>query len=298
MTPNDFYFILDGDIHAHINDSGEYAMNSYNENSDLKFTNISLKYPIDFVLCVGDLTSNGYDGTTGPAVTSCFSKQSNRSDNELAAFRTLYEKPIEKAGHKLYLCIGNHDLPPGHKGVGDYIHKKHKTNWPLLKSKWTGGQYKFKHQGITFLCLGVWPNNLKWLQDNLPTKGKPVLIWYHYNTPIGEQWSDFWSVEDKFRFANVVDGHNIIAICNGHSHNTKLGLFSNIPTIRGSGPKVAIVHIKNNKLHDVYFDTGGNASRVSSTDQLVKFDDWRKKQTKSIKKYDIDNRNDPPALSS
>ena len=297
MSSNRWYFAVEGDIHGHV-DEGQYKIHDYKMNPDKRFNNISSKYPIDFVLCIGDLTNHGYDGTTGNIFEGCIPNtwSGDRSHNELAAFRTLYEKPLENAGFKLYLCIGNHDLPPGHKGVAEYVQKKHKTRWPLLDSKWRGGQYKFKHNGVTFLCLGVYPNVLSWLEKNLPSKGEPVIIWYHYNTVIGEQWSDFWSVEDKFKFANVIEGHNILAICNGHSHSTVVGMFNDHITVRGSYKNAAILEIQTNDqgttLNRVFFDTGVD-DQITEVDRLAKFHQSRRRQTSKQKKYDADNRNTP-----
>lgn len=279
MSSNTFYFVVEGDIHAKIVNNVPQIV-PYKANPDSRLLHIDHK--IDFVLCVGDLTNHGSDGTTGNIFEKCVN--SNPSDNELKAFRDLYEKPVEKH-FKLYLCIGNHDMPAGHKGVGEYVQKKHNTTWPWFKSKWYGGCYKFKHKGVTFLCLGVYPNDLKWLASNLPSKGEPVIIWYHYNTVIGEPWSDFWSVEDKFKFRDAVDGHNILAICNGHSHDTSIGLFADIPTIRGSGNRPAVVQITDNKLDNVYFG--------SSDDKLYSFNKWRQTNTNDVKEYDQQNRNTP-----
>lgn len=292
MTVDEFYFLIESDIHASVTDDGEHKIYEHKENPDERFKRIHKKYPFDFVLCIGDLTEHGYDGKTGNIFESCISIQQDRNKNELKAFRDLYEKPIEEAGFKLYLCIGNHDMPPGHKGVGEYVRDKHKTTWPALRSKWYGGNYKFKHKGILFLCLGVYPNDLKWLQDNLPKKGEPVIIWYHYNTIVGERFADFWSTEAKSRFADVVDGHNVLCVCNGHSHSSKIGLYRNMYTVRGAGHKAAIVHIKNKKLKEVYFDSGKN-DKISSFPQIKQFHKRRTVQSnvKKTKKYDEQNHN-------
>jgi len=290
MSGNDFYFVIEGDIHGRV-ENGQPKLHTYKENPGTRFQKISSKYPLDFALCVGDLTNHGYDGTTGNIFESCINKDTNRSQNELAAFRNLYEKDVENTGIPMYLCIGNHDMPAGHKGVGEYVRDKHNTTWPFFQSKWYGGNYKFKHAGVMFLCLGVYPNNLKWLEDNLPAVGRPVVIWYHYNTVIGERWSDFWTKQDKFKFADVIDGHNVLCICNGHSHDTTIGMFSNVYTVRGSGADAAIVHIKDDKLAEIYFDSGTGIN-VSTTDRRARFDRWRSGSGSDVAAYNADNHND------
>jgi DNA repair exonuclease SbcCD nuclease subunit len=216
-------------------------------------------------------------------------------NRELQAFKKHYVKSVKDTGFKLYLCVGNHDLPAtSYKPVYKYAINRHnatdpifRSKWyggkykfkhnatdPIFRSKWYGGKYKFKHNGVTFLCLGAYPNDNKWLYNNLPKKGKPVIIWYHYNTSVTEPFSDFWSVEDKSKFFDTIDGHNILCICNGHWHSTNVGMYRDVYNVKGSSSKYAIIHIKDNKLEKVIFDNGLDEN-ISSTDRLKKFEEWR-----------------------
>ena len=289
-----WHFVVDGDIHGSNPTSKDFKIRDDKKDMASRLTRISKEYPIDFVLCIGDLTNDGWDGQ---CATCCFKTTwPNRKKNQLKAFRKLYEKPIEDAGFPVYLCIGNHDLTTGkpyvHRGVLDHVLKKHNASHCVFRSPWYSGNYTFKHNGVKFICLGVWPNTLGWLQDHLPkNKDKPVVIWYHYNT-IVEPWSDFWSSEDKLKFYSTIRGYNIVAICNGHSHDTKVGLFHDIPTIRGSGSKNAIVGIKNGKLEKVIYDDGKDET-ISKTDRFARFQKWRQVQTSRVIKYDKENRNQP-----
>lgn len=280
---NDFYFIIDGDIHGAETETGELKIHDHKMDPGPRIKRINKIYPIDFVLCMGDLTEHGQDG--GDLFSCCCPKiPQNR---ELQAFKKLYVDSIKKSNFKLYLCVGNHDMPATtYKPVYDYVTKRHNATDPFFRSKWYGGKYKFKHDGITFICLGVYPNDNKWLVKNLPKKGKPVIIWYHYNTPVTEPFADFWSVEDRSKFFDTIDGHNILCICNGHWHYTNIGMYRNIYNIKGSAWRYAVVHIKDNKLERVIFDNGYNES-ISSKDQIESFEKWRKNNDD----YNNDNLN-------
>jgi hypothetical protein len=236
---NNWYFIVDGDIHAD-ETNGIMSLIGHKENSFAKFKRINNQYPIDFVLCIGDLTNDGYDGKG-----SCFGLFPKRKKNQLRAFQELYEKPLEMAGFKLYVTVGNHDLPSEHsllhKGVMNYVAKKHNANASIFKA-WESGCYSFIHKDIKFICLGVWPQRLQWLENELPSNtSDPCIIFYHYN--MDGYFGTFWSDEDKLAFYNVIKNHNILAICNGHEHSSTVVDWNGIPTIRGSGDETAVIEI-------------------------------------------------------
>jgi len=277
-----WHFTVDGDIHATYTSKDVPRVNRTNIDTRLK--HIDGTYPLDFHLCVGDLTDNGHSGPT-----MCGMQQ--RYD-ELVAFEELYERPVQWAGFRMYATIGNHDVPNDQlcKGVINHVAKKYGASRSLL-DPWSSGCYAFDHKGVRFIVLGIWPQKLDWLRRQLPVDhSAPVVLVHHYNINPMEYGANFWTDEAKDAYHAVIKSHNVVLICTGHNHTTTIGLWRNIPTVRGSGNKLAVVEMDGGRLSRIYFDNGETAT-VSTIDRLSAFQKWRALGSKDVARYDAYNGN-------
>lgn len=273
-------FVVDGDIHGQ-DDNGNLHLGKLKEYTTSRIIRYSSKKPVEFVLCCGDLTQHGDSGF--PAIGT-------RKRRELQAWKNLYEIPLETAGIEVLATVGNHDLTPEslrcYTGVSWYIAEKHGATKPIGScTQWIAGCWYFKKRGIHFLCCGVHPLcNPSWVKNKLkeiPTS-EPVFIWFHYNINIDELWADFWTVEEKEKFWQMIKNHNVIGIATGHNHSTLINLWHDIPIIRGSGSNIAVVEISKEKIKNVLgvYRSGREYDMVSQ---------WNK--TKKSKKYNTLNHN-------
>ena len=226
---------------------------------DIKLKNIGKYRAVDFMICAGDLTQNGLDGKGGLKI-GCFPPiYHHRSIDELSIYIQDYEKKVESVC-PLYVCPGNHDTycdrPVIYKGVLKHIANKHGATYNPVFWK-SSGMYTFQHKGVKFISCGIYPYNLNWLTRHLPkNKQDPIILFWHYNTLIGEPFSDWWSTEEKEAFYRKIQEYNVLMIVNGHLHNTTLQYWHDIPIVKGAGSSLAIVHMKGTKVHEVYFDNG------------------------------------------
>jgi len=253
----EWYFIFDGDpqiglekdnngypkIRANKENIGE-KLNKYSNDNNIK---------IDFVICAGDLTQGGKD-----AKKILFYK--NGEYNELGIFIDKYYNNIKNNGYNVYCCPGNHDtyvsFPYFWKPVFKFLKDKYDATYGLgIFTNWKNyGYYKFEHNGVLFMSLGVYPYNLSWIRKNLPKDNtKPIIIFYHYNTIIGEPYSDWWSNEEKNNFYNIIKEFNILMIINGHLHSSQKDIWNGIPIVKGSGKELGLVKIKDNKISEIKF---------------------------------------------
>lgn len=190
---------------------------------------INSKYKLDLLICPGDLTDHGADGSK-----MCLCCKKDQLGNEYDALITEYITPIKDMGIDVKICPGNHDVwkwTYPKVSILKYIRDTYGGTYSWFNVD-NSGCYKFIHKGITFICMGVYPKNLDWLKKNLPAnKSDPLVIFYHYNTNPAEPWSDWWTDLEKSAFYDTIVSYNIKLLINGHCHTTKTGTWRDIPYV-------------------------------------------------------------------
>ncbi len=85
--------------------------------------------------------------------------------------------------------------------------------------------------------MGVYPKNLDWLKNELNeiTNDTPIVFIFHYVIADNVPYNDWWTNDEKEDFYNVIKNYNVILICNGHDHETRIDNWKNIPCVIGSG---------------------------------------------------------------
>jgi len=106
-----------------------------------------------------------------------------------------YLIPIEKLGIPVKICVGNHDINRVRNPnltILKYIRDRYNATYSWLDYN-NSSCYKFEHNGVLFMCLGLYPKNLEWLKKNLPKDAtKPIIFFYHYSTDPEFALSDWW----------------------------------------------------------------------------------------------------------
>jgi hypothetical protein len=221
-------FICDSDVHYGDHNDSEGIPES-RKNSVAKILQINSQKKIDFVLCVGDILNNAADGHK---LCGCCVPDSN--GNQYQAFIDKYLVPIENGGIGIKLCVGNHDIDKWKYpalSILKLIHDKNGGTYSWFQPD-LASCYTFIHKGIQFICMGVYPRNLEWLRNNLPTdKTQPIIFFYHYNTSLTEPFADWWSDEEKDSFHQTISSYNVKLIVNGHCHTSKTSSWRDIPYI-------------------------------------------------------------------
>jgi len=205
-----------------------------------KIIDLCEKENIDALLCPGDLTNNGWDGSNflcwpygGP-------------HDQLTPLKQNYVNPLSK--HlPVYLCAGNHDYyvpwPYWHNGVLNYIKNLHGNQ-----------RYSFDIKDLHFICLDKYPDEkgIKFLKKDLENNfNKNIILFFHYN--LTGKWSDWWTDEEKDIFHNTIAPYNIKAICVGHSHISKVTRWRGYKIIAGAGSKIAKCVYENNEIEVTFF---------------------------------------------
>jgi hypothetical protein len=279
-------FSIDGDTHATIRDTGTETIRR--RDIGLRLKNIRSIYPLDFHFCIGDLTDHGW---TGPTM---FGLAKRDRINELNVFKKLYQDELDSIKLTSYATLGNHDMANDQifKGLPKYIADKYDANNSFF-NPWSSGCFKFVHKGVHMICLGIWPQKLDWLRENLPLNKKtPCIMFHHYNLNPNETGSDFWSDDAKKAYYSVIKNHNVILICVGHVHATRIGMWHNIHTVVGAGSRIPIIRIsKEGVLSNIIFDSGLDKDNISTIDSLSSFNEWRETSPDAIL-YDQLNFND------
>lgn len=201
---------------------------------DRKISNpitISERDDVDFVIVTGDLTENGYDGSY--VNLGLFKYHCGGYYNQLKALKEKYVERIENSGKPVYLCNGNHDYGEVNFWVWHCapVHE-------YIKSRRGSLLYTFKHKGVKFICCGMYPNNMEWLEKQLEDVDEPTIIYFHFN--LMRKWSHWWSLDEKDLFYKTIRHYNIIAILTGHHHTNYVGKWRGIRTIV-SGNEYAII---------------------------------------------------------
>lgn len=234
---DNWYILLDGD--THYGDSiykNEAIPRSGKIISPSLINKINREYPLDMIIHTGDLCSHGFDNKC--IFPLCCIK--NRNVDEFGGFLQNYYYPITNEGYKIYLTPGNHDTyvqwPYYKKPVFKFIESEFGATYNMFNWK-NSGCYSYCYNGIFFINMGVYPKNLNWLKNELNeiTKDTPIVFIFHYVIADNVPYNDWWSNAEKEDFYNVIKNYNVILICNGHDHETRIDNWKNIPCVIGSG---------------------------------------------------------------
>lgn len=234
-------------------------------NSDLHFTEAGIrpdksghaalarevvsKTPIDAIICAGDLTDMGWDGRR----FLCWAY--GGAEDQVTPLRRWVEG-LEADVAPVFLASGNHDQyvpwPYRHKGVRDFIESRHgglHYNWEIIvrlagsDSEADGnaddGQNEIRYRGV---CLDVYPDKAG--RDYLANiiqrhPNDRYIIYFHYN--LEGSYSDWWSEDEKQKFADVIAGHDIALIVCGHYHINSLKKWRGYNVAMGAGSRLAVV---------------------------------------------------------
>lgn len=225
---------LDSDIHF-----SSKGIRSDKQNHLSLMKELSKSISIDAIICAGDLTEHGYDGSK----FLCW--KFGGDEDQITPLKN-YVKEIEKEVTPfIYLCLGNHDkyplefFPFKNMGVTSYIKQKHGDlvySWELTKN----------NVKIYFYCLNLCPsgNSLSYLKKELKerTKTDNIIIYFHYC--ITGSFSDWWTEEEKEAFYQVIKDHNILTIIVGHRHQNWLDKWKEFTVVSGAGSPLMLCQIK------------------------------------------------------
>lgn len=220
-----FQFIVSSDLHFSTKIREDKADNL----GIIKNLKSAPRTNIQAVICAGDLTEYGADGSS----FLCY--QYGGDEPQVQALQQQWIEPIESAGIPVYLCAGNHDeyvpWPYFYKPVHKLIKRKHGD---LMYSFDIAG-----NAGINFVCLGKYPDKkaLEFLRD-AASKTRPNCIFFHYN--LTGPYSDWWTEEEKNAFYNEISKYEILAIIVGHHHISHDTNWRGYRVISGSGSSVAV----------------------------------------------------------
>jgi 3',5'-cyclic-AMP phosphodiesterase len=144
---------------------------------------------------------------------------------ELEAYRKL-NRLIEGFPFPIYLMIGNHDSRDNFNQV---FGQRHPFDAPFLHYAADHGAYRLLFldtQTVGTAGGAFGPHRLHWLDAQLSTSGKPVLIFMHHHpTPTGAFSMDAKGVADWPEFHEVLARHRgrIRHIFHGHCHTDMHG---------------------------------------------------------------------------
>jgi len=248
-----WYFACDSDQHFSI-EKGKLDQRKGDYIST--YTNLNKQMKLDFLLCPGDMTDHGADDFC--IIPPCLMKlvSSGPYGDECEAYIENWVNGIEKLGIPIYEGIGNHDFKRycyPKMTMAKYVHERHNSTMSWF-SKDCIGYYKFEHKGVDFIYTGLYPKNLSWIRDNLPEdKMKPIIFCYHYNTMGADgSYCTWWSEKEMDEFYEVIKGHNVKMIINGHWHVNNVSPWKNIPNVICGGETPVVIKVDNKVDNKVF----------------------------------------------
>ena len=194
---------------------------------------------IDFAVCTGDLTDNGFDGQTSCSCLGSLIGTNNilvggSKTNELKAFIDTVVKPIDATGKHLYLIQGNHDRYNGGSRypVADFIRKRHGALF-----------YSVVREGVRLLFCDVYPTAAicTWISTFATTM--PTIFFFHYN--LTGDFSEWWTDAEKQHFFNTIKEFTVLGIFVGHQHTSGTDVWNTIPVYLTAGDKFGIATVTN-----------------------------------------------------
>lgn len=129
--------------------------------------------------------------------------------------------------YPVYAGLGNHDLPADR--MWDYIYSRYAGAGPVDHFYFDADSYAYSWtpDGYEMYLLQLHrfagdaeykPSGLPFLEDHLAAgPDKLVLLFQHYGWDPGS--TEWWSASDRTNLASAIDGHNVIGIFHGHTHD-------------------------------------------------------------------------------
>lgn len=247
-----FSFLIDSDI-QYGHDKPEKIRNDKINNVEfitnfIKNSKNSIYEP-RFLMITGDLTEHCSDGK------KIFNYKFGGITNEMTPLINEYLKPMSTL-LPLKLIPGNHDFyidgsrwPFFHKPVLSYIRKNHNLN--TLKNIFSSTfsdigdvVYSFDIEDVHFCACDIYPNEkvLKWLRTDLEKNNdKRIIIFQHYN--FDGPYSDWWTMDEKKKFYDVIKNYNVVLLIEGHHHFSSEGSFMGIKTVNSGGRGFGLITV-------------------------------------------------------
>lgn len=207
------------------------------------------KPDISFVVATGDLTDSGYDGEVS---CSCIPYNTffsgGSKENQAQECINDFVTPIDSYKKPLYLIQGNHDTYNGASRypVANYIKKRHGDLY-----------YSIKHENVLMFFCDIYPTSTIriWMKTELESEkckenNTPILIFFHYN--LCDEFSDWWSENEKNDFANCIQDYNVLGIFVGHYHKTYTYKWNGFNVYSSAGTEYIIATIENNCMTTVF----------------------------------------------
>jgi 3',5'-cyclic AMP phosphodiesterase CpdA len=239
-----WYFACESDHHYGL-DYGQFSCLKPNSLDELK--QIHAQTPLDFVLCPGDITHRGNDGSRFRFLCGYY----DSANDEFQRFVEDYIVPLETIGIPVYICAGNHDVDK--KTYPNMsILKYMRNNYDATYSWWhetTAGCYIKPWKGILFICAGMYAVNLDWLRQVLANTPKitPIVLFQHYD--LEEQMEgEVWTNADREAFYEIIKNHNVKLIIHGHRHDNATRVWHGIQCVSCFQPMVVRVNSVINEI--------------------------------------------------
>ncbi|MFC1894830.1 metallophosphoesterase family protein, partial [Candidatus Dependentiae bacterium] len=206
------------------------------------------QYPkIDKVFIPGDLTDSNKIGCS----LYCNSKWGKEISGifdygQWGKLCSSWVNPLKRAGMKVFMTLGNHDLYNHMEGKKDklqpiFIGDMLKAHYYKYDHKFTKSDiaYAFKEDNCYFICCGVYPDKeiQAWLKIYLANivKANPVFFFFHYPVCGKKGSKDF-----RDGFYNTIKDYNVKAIFTGHVNSFTHLWHDKIPVFSCGGTYFAV----------------------------------------------------------
>ena len=228
----DFYFWQMSDTHyigGMISNGARACVQACNAFAGMSWPYGTMGTPTFVIMC-GDLCDGGAWGTTYASDTPVwytnrnYTHQFNGVDYNFSMNGITYNNNCLKYPTKA--VGGNHDYWRwcGYTlGTSTYVANKINERYGGGVTSEGNNKYSFTTNGIHFCAIGRYPDATvrTWLASDLAAVGTstPVIIFLHYDCDDTD--NEWWSDAQRTAFYNVISSYRVIAILNGHSHNTR-----------------------------------------------------------------------------
>ena len=166
-----------------------------------------------------------------------------------------------RIAYPVYEGLGNHDIHSPATGVVlDGIRSRNTQRSNLTGVSADGLHYSWDWDDVHFVNLNVYPggagdahDSLEFLEQDLAAhvgdSQRKVILYHHYGfDSFGMSW---WTGTERLAYHAVIADYNVVAILNGHNHNTQHTLWKGIDTYNTGIPKdqkFLVVHITDFRL--------------------------------------------------
>jgi hypothetical protein len=191
------------------------------------------------VVLTGDLLDEGFDKETAPQNWAEFCRDYGLTGSDGRLCFPLYEG------------FGNHDGGPTRSFVRPGIKERNPKRVGLKSISENGLHYSWDWEHVHLVQLNLFggsgpldvkgvngpehdpAGSLEFLRDDLAkhvgTSGRPIIVFQHFAWIGG--MSDWWQLEAKERFYEVVKPYRVACLINGHSHGASLAPWHDLLTV-------------------------------------------------------------------